>query len=65
MANQYDSEDFLEKASRSNNKKQKNRGKNKIAEDTRGMQKKINFKRYLNEMLDDEDLADDVEDFDE
>lgn len=64
MATLHDSEDFLEKSSRTNNKKNKNRSKPRLAEDElRGMQKKINFKRYLNDLIDQTDEIDD--DFEE
>lgn len=65
MAIQHtDSEDFLEKSSRSSNKKNKNRAKGYVVEDEQhGMQKKMGFKRYMLDLTNEED--DFENDFDE
>lgn len=62
MANQYDSDDFLEKPSRISKKKHKTRAKERNLDEDEfpSKQKKTNFKRYLadalEESLDDENL---------
>lgn len=65
MAIQHtDSEDFLEKSSRSSNKKNKNRAKGYVAEgEQHGMQKKMGFKRYMLDLTSEQD--DFENDFDE